>query len=230
MKKGLIFLMFVFFSTQSFGQEIYKPFLEEGKIWSYNYHNFNGNTYNKSLIVKGDTLIGDKSYKRIVDLATNHFECLMREDGAKVFCSQNGNEYLVYDFSLSVGDTFETFETKATVAAVDTIIVGDHSFRILDVRENDNPQTNWWVEGIGSMNYLTNSVRIPGDYYTFLQCQIGENILFSQKDFETLAVQKLIIKRGNYSISSTYDLQGHRLNAHQSKGFYIQNGKKVVMK
>jgi hypothetical protein len=114
MKKGLIFLMFVFFSTQSFGQEIYKPFLEEGKIWSYNYHNFNGNTYNKSLIVKGDTLIGDKSYKRIVDLATNHCECLMREDGAKVFCSQNGNEYLVYDFSLSVGDTFETFETKGT--------------------------------------------------------------------------------------------------------------------
>ena len=222
--------MFVFFSTQSFGQEIYKPFLEEGKIWSYNYHNFNGNTYNKSLIVKGDTLIGDKSYKRIVDLATNHCECLMREDGAKVFCSQNGNEYLVYDFSLSVGDTFETFETKATVAAVDTIIVGDHSFRVLDVRENDNPQTNWWVEGIGSMNYLTNSVRIPGDYYTFLQCKIGEEILFSQNDFETLAIQQQIIKRGNYSISSTYDLQGRRQTAKLTKGIYIQNGKKIVVK
>ena len=227
MKKILIFLMFVFFSVQSFGQDIYKSFLEDGKVWSYNYHNFNGNTYNKSLIVKGDTLIGDKSYKRIVDLATGRCECSMREDGAKVFCSQNGKEYLIYDFSLSVGDTFET---KATVVAVDTIIVGDHSFRVLDVRENDNPQTNWWVEGIGSMNYLTNSVRIPGDYYTFLQCQIGEEILFSQNDFETLAIQQQIIKRGNYSISSTYDLQGRRQTAKLTKGIYIQNGKKIVVK
>ena len=230
MKKILLFLMFVFFSDQSFGQEIYKSFLEEGKVWSYNYHNFNGNTYNKSLIVKGDTLIGDKSYKRIVNLETSHCECSMREDGAKVFCLQNGNEYLVYDFGLSLGDTFETKETKATVAAVDTIIVGDYSFRVLDVRENDNPQTNWWVECIGSMNYLMNSISSSGDYYTFLQCQIDENILFSQKDFETLAVQNLIIRRGNDSISSIYDLQGQRVTDKPRKGIYIQNGKKVVIK
>ena len=230
MEKVLVFLMFVFFSVQSFGQDVYKLFLEEGKVWNYNYHNVNGNTYSKSLIVKGDTLIGDKSYKRIVDLATGRCECSMREDGSKVFCSQNDNENLVYDFGLNVGEVFETADVIATVVSVDTIMVGGRLFRVLGVQGNDNPQTNWWVEGIGSMNYLTNSVRIPGDSYTFLQCQISENILFSQKDFETLAVQNLIIKRGNDSVSPAYDLQGRRLTGEPSKGVYIQNGRKVVVK
>lgn len=228
MKKVLIFLVFIFFSAQSYGQEIYKSFLEEGKMWSYNYHNSNGNTYNKSLIVKGDTLIGDKSYKKIVDFATGRYECSMREDGAKVFCSQNGNEKLVYNFSLNLEEVFDTANGIATIVLVDTITVSGRLFRVLGIRENDNYQTNWWVEGIGSMNYLTNSIRFPGDYYTFLQCQIGENILFSQKDYNTLAVQKLIIRRGNDSVSSIYDLHGRRLTGKPAKGLYIQNGKKVI--
>lgn len=230
MKKALSFLLLAFFSFQSFGQEMYNLFLEEGKVWIYNYYSYNGNTYNKSLIVKGDTLIGDKSYKKIVDMSTGRCECSMREDGHKVFCSQNENEYLVYDFSLNVGEVFEAPNITATVVSVDTVMIGGRSFRILDVRENDNLQTNWWVEGIGGMNYLTNSIRLPGDYYTFLQCKIGDSILFSQKNFETLAVQKLIIKRGNYSIPSTYDLQGRRQTAKPTRGIYIQNGKKVVVK
>ena len=164
----------------------YIPFLAEGKVWKYSYHAMNGNTYNKYLTVKGDTQIDTKSYKKIVDEETGSYECAMREEGSKVYCSQNGNEFLVYDFGLNVGDTFETSNVNATVVAVKDILVGGRSFRVLDVRDNDTNISNWWVEGIGGMNYLTNSIRVPGDNYTFLQCQLGEEVLFSQQDFLTL--------------------------------------------
>lgn len=173
-------------SVQSYAEESYKQFLTEGKIWQYVYHDMNDNTHNKSLTVRGDTLIANINYKRIVDVATGRCECVMREDGSKVYCYQNENEFIVYDFSLNVGDTFETSNVNATVVAVKDILVGGRSFRVLDVRDNDTNISNWWVEGIGGMNYLTNSIRVPGDNYTFLQCQLGEEVLFSQQDFLTL--------------------------------------------
>ena len=41
---------------------------------------------------------------------------------------------------------------------------------------------------------------------------------------------KTISKCGLPKSITFYDLQGHRLNAHQSKGFYIQNGRKIIAK
>ena len=234
MKKIIIFLLFLTVQTVLFAQEHeYIPFLAEGKVWKYSYHAMNGNTYNKYLTVKGDTQIDTKSYKKIVDVANGFCECAMREDDSKVYCSQNGHEFMVYDFSLNVGDTFETSNVNATVVAVNTIIVGGRSFRVLDVRDNENNlYPNWWVEGIGSMNYLTNSIRVPGDYYTFLQCRIDDDIFFSQKDFLTLIVQRLTIEiKTTTLVNSFFDLQGRSLYGQPtSKGIYIQNGKKVVVK
>ena len=233
MKQFWIFFVFLLLSAQAFGQENYGRFLEEGKVWEYNYHGANDHVYNKSMIVMGDTLIGDKSYKKIVDVANGFCECAMREDDSKVYCSQNGHEFMVYDFSLNVGDTFETSNVNATVVAVNTIIVGGRSFRVLDVRDNENNlYPNWWVEGIGSMNYLTNSIRVPGDYYTFLQCRIDDDIFFSQKDFLTLTVQRLTIENKTTTpVNSFFDLQGRRLNGQPTnKGIYIQNGRKIVVK
>ena len=119
-----------------------------------------------------------------------------------------------------------------TVVAVNTIIVGGRSFRVLDVRDNENNlYPNWWVEGIGSMNYLTNSIRVPGDYYTFLQCRIDDDIFFSQKDFLTLTVQRLTIENKTTTpVYSIYDLHGRHLTDKPTKGIYIQNGKKVIVK
>ena len=232
MKQFGIVLLFLLLTAQTFGQVNYNRFLEEGKTWIYNYHGLNNNVYNKSLTVEGDTLIGDKNYKKIVDVATCRCEFAMREDGSKVYCSQNGNEFLVYDFSLNEGDSFISQTANAIVVSVNTIIVGDRSFRVLDVRDNENDlYPNWWVEGIGSMNYLTNSIRIPGDYYTFLRCQIDEEVLFTQKDFLTLTVQRLTIENKTTTpVYSIYDLHGRHLTDKPTKGIYIQNGKKVIVK
>ena len=227
MKAVFLFTLLAVLPTLSFGQKVYKSFLEDGKVWKYRYHSPNNITYDRSLAVKGDTLIDDISYKNIVDVESGHCGFVMREDGGKVYCRyQNGNESIVYDFGLNVGDSFNTLDSKAMVVAVDTIMKNGRFFRALDVREDNSTQPNWWVEGIGSISYLTSSFRFAGNYYNFLQCQLGEDILFSQEDFRTLNVPSVTVGTNWTSESVIYDLQGRRLTTQPTKGIYIQNGKK----
>lgn len=87
------------------------------------------------------------------------------------------------------------------------------------------------VEGIGSSFGLfefTNSIT-DGSGSRFVGCYDDDVCIFSAEDFNSLslgihAVQTLM---RNYAV---FDLQGRRLNAKPSKGLYIQNGKKYVVK
>jgi hypothetical protein len=70
---------------------------------------------------------------------------------------------------------------------VDTIVVGNRSFRALDVRPNDaKGWPNWWVEGIGGMYHLTSNSPMPGNFYSFSLCQLDGDTLFTSRDFQTL--------------------------------------------
>jgi hypothetical protein len=179
-----------------FGQEIYRPFLEEGKVWTYHYFNdFTGKEFYESLKVAGDTVIEDKNYKKIVDVATGYFKCAVREEGKKVFFKYSNKEHLVYDFGLNVGDTFKLYDadetvdpsSRATVVSVDTIVVGNRSFRVMDVRPNDQSSwSNWWVEGIGGMHGIASNSLLPGNDYTFSYCQIDGETILTHKDVRTV--------------------------------------------
>ena len=231
MKKIILFALLTLSPSVLFGQKAYKPFLEEGKIWTYRYLNYMSETYDiSSLTVMGDTLIGQQSYKKIIDLATGSCDYVMREDGSKVYYKyRDKNEYLLYDFGLAVGDDFSTLDVKATVVAEDTIVVGGRSFRAVDVRaDDDNMHPNWWVEGIGSMYHLTTSFLCPGNYHTFLQCQLGEEILFTQEAFRTLSVHGVTVDSNKSFTSPIFDLQGRRLNGQPQNGIYIKDRKKYV--
>ena len=236
MKNSLLIAFFSLLSSHILGQEVYKSFLEDGKVWTYHYYNdFTGKEFYKSLTVKGDTLIGDKSYKRIVDVATGNFEYAMREEEKKVFCVYPNNaETLLYDFGLNVGDSFYSSDnpnpsTQATVVAVDTIVVGNRAFRVLDVRLNgDDYWTNWWVEGIGGMDYLSVNFPMVGNFYYFSSCQLNGESLLTYKDVCTVGIHNQTLIRGNGSVIN--DLQGRRLNGKPSKGVYIESGKKRVVK
>jgi hypothetical protein len=70
---------------------------------------------------------------------------------------------------------------------VDTIVVGNRSFRALDVRPNDAKEwPNWWVEGIGGMYHLTSNFLKVGNFYYFSSCQLDGDTLFTSRDFQTL--------------------------------------------
>ena len=74
MNKILILTVVAFLSTFSLGQELYKPFLEEGKVWTYHYYNdMTGREFYESLSVRGDTIIDNKSYKSISNVDTDAY-------------------------------------------------------------------------------------------------------------------------------------------------------------
>ena len=176
----------------------YRPFVEEGKVWTYHYYNdMTGKDFYESLMVSGDTVVDDKSYKKIVDVTTGRVDCAIREEGRKVYATypHYSGEKLIYDFGLNVGDTFQLYDDNngsdpnawATVVSVDTIVVGSRAFRALDVRSNDmKGWPNWWVEGIGGEYGLTENCLLLGNSYCFSSCKLGEDTLFTNHDFQTL--------------------------------------------
>ena len=233
MKHNKIFLTMMVLCTALVGRAQtgeYRPFLEEGKVWTYHYYNpFTKNEFYKSLTVSGDTLIEGNKYTRIVDQSTGDYECAMREAEKKVYAvfPHYSTENLIYDFSLGVGDSFLNYYS---IVSVDTIVVDYQTFRCMDVRPSGDEWVNWWVEGIGSMYYLTSYSLFTGNCYSFYSCQLNGETLLTQKDFpSTVGVRNHPLTDVDV-LSSLYDLQGHRLTGKPTKGVYIEDGRKMVGK
>ncbi len=242
MRKYLLFTLLVLLPSLSICQEIYRPFLEDGKVWMYHYYNdFTGKEFYQSLIVKSDTVIGDKSYKTIVDVSTGKTEYVMREEGKKVYWKYlDRDEYVLYDFGLKKGDSFKLYDDDngkdpsawATVVSVDTVIVGNRSFRVIDVRPNDMMGwPNLWVEGIGGMYGFATNYLAVGNFYSFSSCQLNGETLFAWRDFGTVSVKGLQYVNRIFPPKVSCDLQGRRIDGQQPrKGVYIRDGRKVVVK
>ena len=229
----------------------YHPLLEEGKNWQYDYNN-GVNQYMKTLSIGGDTIIGDQTYKKIIDVASQGVEMFLREEGKKVYCyypNQN-SETLLYDFGKNAGEIIsreikngDTWIRK--VIAVDTIMVKANPFRCLTVHEYFIPEgmseeeyfageygydCGIWIEGIGSLKYLDTPIGYDGNYYSFYECWIGDTS-YNQKDFMDAITNNIqpvkAVNRVNNN-DMIYDLQGRRIQGEPQKGLYIQNGKKIL--
>ena len=229
----------------------YHPLLEEGKVWEYGYNN-GVNPYMKRLTIGGDTIIGNQTYKKIVNYRYETFEMALREEGRKVYCyypNQN-SETLLYDFGKNAGDIInKEIKNGATwirkVISVDTIMLKAKLFRCMTVHEYCIPEgmsedeylggnygynSGIWVEGIGSLSYLDTPIDYPGNYYSFHQYRL-DGMTFKQKDILELIANdiqpKKAVNRVNHN-DVIYDLQGRRLQGEPHKGLYIQNGKKIL--
>ena len=67
MKKKLLLVVAALLQiVTAMAQNGYRPLLEEGKIWKYNYHSMMRQSM-KSLTISGDTVIRNQTYKKIVD-------------------------------------------------------------------------------------------------------------------------------------------------------------------
>ena len=252
MKRTIFILACLLASLSMLAQKAntYRPILEEGKVWKYSYNN-GIRQFMKSLTIGSDTIIGDQTYKKIIDIASQGVEMFLREEGKKVYCCYpyNNTEILLYDFSKNAGDIIsKEINYGATwiqkVIAVDTIMVEANPFRCMTVREYVIPDdmseeeffageyghnSSFWIEGIGSFNYLDTPIGYDGNYYSFYECQIGD-VTYKQKDFlnaitnDTQPVKAVIRVNKN----EIYDLQGRRVLGEPQKGLYIKNGKMIL--
>ncbi|MDR1973272.1 MAG: T9SS type A sorting domain-containing protein [Bacteroidales bacterium] len=164
--KTVLFVLLSFAFVLRAQEYSYVPFVQEGARWSYCTRPFDytfvPNRYYFVYEINGDTTINFQNYKIMKNGCNNAYIAALREQDKKVYLINYGEEKerLLYDFSLSVGDTFchpypDTFRLGNLwvvyglyeVISIDTIQVGE----CLRKRFNTHGALmETFIEGIGT--------------------------------------------------------------------------------
>lgn len=187
MKRLFIFFVIVKIAFPVFGQN----FLSEDKQWNVRNY-FWGDIKTEIYWLKGDTAIDKTSYKKLwysMDslIENKYLQGFLREQDQKVFYRPLvGNEGLLYDFSLEVGDTVEIISlwcsdpTEKIVESIDT----ETYFGAERVRWHFNSDYEFWIEGIGSQSGLIHS------FYADCVFDIGYDLLCYYENDELMYMRE----------------------------------------
>lgn len=160
--------MVLMFFYQSSNAQTYHKLLDTNKLWNYFDISFNPYPHYTHLFrLTTDTIIGGKKY--CMSEGTNgslnwykHNYFLREEDSTKrVYILNGNNEGLLYDFSLTTGDSVTLLNTYSGgnfpvtihVVSIDSIQIDGFYRKII------NTDFSTWIEGIGDKMGLTH----PGD-------------------------------------------------------------------
>ena len=197
--------------------------------------------YDFFMYADGDTLINGLQWKKIYQKrAEPIYEKAMREENGRVYeLRPGGQERLLFDFSLKVGDVYEPAgepHRMMTVIAIDTVMVEGAAHRRLLLMQQVNGQTTdltTWTEGIGSEC----GIDLPA-YWSDMDPKVvnhtgGRNYYHLQflgcKDFgsDPASVATATSQPQQRGI---FDLQGRRVQGQPRSGVYIRDGRKQVVK
>ncbi|MBP5983522.1 MAG: T9SS type A sorting domain-containing protein [Fluviicola sp.] len=162
-----------------------------------------------------DTLIGNNSYKKVIRCPEQVYHGAYRSENRKVYFvpKDSTNQYLLYDFSVEVGDTipqvyFEHFYGEGmflpdySIYYVDTIFINGNPHK----RINEN-----WVEGIGNIQgFLLEPYFNISQYRVELTCMSIDNAMYFPMQDVTpcpldLAVSDVILPKIAISPNPTSD-------------------------
>ncbi len=135
MKRILFIIIALALKSSLYAQDDYRPFVEEGKTWSFvveatsfwwdgKESHWDTDYENSTLTIKGDTVVDGIEYKKVMYTSDNNFfndipnfiYGIIREENKKVYMRSFfydcyypdylSEEVLMYDFNLKVGDSF----------------------------------------------------------------------------------------------------------------------------
>lgn len=236
----------------------YRPLVKDGRTWnSYWTNGYYEVRVEESIC--GDSIIdGEKWYKLYTMMKEWNTDTVVSKQGLKGFLreqdrqvfylNRNGSKQLLYDFNLNTGDTWseisDRYETeRIIVSGIDMISSEGITYRrfklnaILEMNADEplyHYDDGYWTEGIGCCKGLLNTTGwfIPGGTTKLLSCYDGDICIFKADaidDSGTASIDKPI-QHGNVKPCVIHDLQGRRLTGKPTKGVYIQNGRKVVVR
>lgn len=248
-----LLLLLVMLGVSAQSEESYHALLKEGKTWNYQeyYHNvWNDEEWTKdvSYVINGTTEIEGKMYYkmyRISEEGTDYY-CALHEEDRKVWVySSDDGDKLIYDFNMSVNDSYMPIDewTALTLAAINSIQVHDvvlNEFHYVCRREWAPSIVDTSlvpiVEGVGCeegwelarlfWEYPTNGIIHKEN---FLSCYEDGVCIFTADDFYNITVMRNV-RTSIAEDMNIYDLQGRQLKDKSAKGLYIQNGRKFVTK
>ena len=241
MKRLLLLIMFL--PLALYAQEDYKPLLKEGRTWNHSFTSI-FREYSENLTIQGDTLIGGSTWKKVY--SGSQYVKALREDGRKVYELEkdkpSGSQQLLFDFGLQVGERqyFAPYESEVRyleVTGIDHINSEGREYRILKlsqvIKYGDetvyNTDNSYWIEGIGGECGIMKPcqwVDVAGYTCQLQSCYDDEECIFNS----TSLYNGITIPKSDKLIDSViYDLNG-RQNHYPSKGLYIENGRKRIVR
>lgn len=240
MKKYLLLLV-TLMSIASWAQENDLPLVEQGKKWTYHHAN-NEYVWDYYYTLKGDTVVSGKNcLKMYSDNKGNDgeicYEGALFEEGKKVYCfyPEKDEANLLYDFDCKVGDTLKIGNVDLITLSIDTIVgiicKGEHyDFQAQrydeDMGEPFVMGTLSWVKGVGATLDFFNMLPLAGNYNSLVACEVNGDVLLYQS---STAIQNVRSHQPNDN-GAIFDLQGRRLSFLPTKGIYIQNGRKRILR
>ena len=193
-KLMVAFSWVLIFSNTSYSQACYpipQDSTSEWRIWISQWDPFSYvSSYDGKVFVSCDTMIDENIYSKLLysglhiieyQGVTNsypfedYFYALIRTDSARTWVHLNGQDELLYDFSLQPGDTLpETLINRNTVvvSSVDSVVAGDKYLRRFNIYDSINGDliSNWYIEGIGHEHGLIEPMYMMLDNGYWLEC------------------------------------------------------------
>ncbi len=170
MKKAKLITLTVFLLlilNDGYSQQLVK----DGAQWNITRMSWQSTFNSHSLKIEGDTMINNNLYKKVflsndsLNINWEQTNDYLREDDMKrIYWTGGFDEVLLYDFSLSEGDTFLVVPylpdtCKIVVTEVDSVEIDNGEMRRrlkVTAIGVSFPEEVIWIEGIGSMRGLIN--------------------------------------------------------------------------
>ena len=209
MKRTLLFMTCMLASLTMLAQKTqndYIPFVEMGKQWHIVRSDFDEGSHFEQYTLRNEEVVKDgktylKMYRTEDGLNTLYDAGLLREEDRKVYFFDNDTqkEYLMFDYSLKAGDTYETYSyDEQKMVSYKVMSVGDYRegpdvvrydynqaadsmdtyHRYLQkwiVARTDNGIEKTWIEGVGSLEGPLANLRdvvlpdLSKDYLTYVE-------------------------------------------------------------
>ena len=259
MKTGAISMLRICKADEQTLYEAYHPFLKEGKTWNYQeyYHNLlDDEQWSKdvSYVINGTTEIDGKAYYKMYRISEegSEYYCALREEDRKVWQYTSDGDQLLYDFGMSIGDSYTPSDEPIRYQLTDIKPMRFQYYQLLnvlhyDVSEQYDPTEPYEyigpeqiVEGVGcrkGWNFMELYALVPYNGIlhgeNFLSCYEDARCIFTADDFNLYETQTKEIEVINDNKAENkkgiYNLQGQRIR-HLQKGLNIVNGRKVHVK
>ena len=229
MKKFLFGLMLATMPVLAWASSIengYHPMLAEGKVWNIRLdegglleviegqiYRYRQTTY-YSLSISGDTVVGDKTYKKMFRRPTTVLrkyyapaemagkeetfdltgECtlwheLWREEGQKVYAFLYDKEELRYDFSAEPGMMVNVSSVLTDILSIDDISLYGKNLRRFHIAMHDyqDQYDRVWIEGVGHPDgpFRVWGLEVnDGRSYQLLSCYEDGECIYSVEEYK----------------------------------------------
>ncbi len=197
----LSILIFLLISLQGTSQEI----VDESKLWSCMEEHCQpwGSTYSTDYFqFEEDTIIDGFVYKKVwisedeTYQNWNFYSAFIREEDNKVYYKHMfGEEGLIYDFNLNIGDSVTINNPRAAgeitlvLEEVDSVFTETGYHERWQLKNNSYPNSEYWIRGIGSeTGVLNSSTGVFGGLcglYTLLCLKESDELVYLNPDYET---------------------------------------------